>query len=73
MKFESNANSMFETEPGYNILHQYLVSSFRISIPWYPVGQRCSEHSIITWAAIWSNAPHSQIDAAAIPHLFMDN
>ena len=53
------------------IQHQFLSS--RISISLYPPTVRCNGHFKSTWAAVWSNAPYSQTDVRASPHLCMDD
>ena len=43
-------------------LSQHLDSSSRTSNQWYPLGALCNGHSRIKQDAVWSNAPHLQID-----------
>ena len=55
------------------LLSEDLVSSSTTSNLWYLLGAQCNGHSGITWAAVWSNAPHSHIDVRASPLLCMDD
>ena len=54
------------------LLSQRRVSSSKTVRPRAPCGARCIEHAVSTWSAVCSEAPHSQFDEGARPHLFMD-
>ena len=51
-------------------LSQHRVSSSKTVRP--PCGARCIGHAVRTWAAVCSEAPHSQFGKGARPHLCMD-
>ena len=53
-------------------LSQHRVSSFKTVRPRAPFGARCIMHAVNTWSAVCSEAPHSQFDEGARPHLCMD-
>ena len=53
-------------------LSQHRVSSSKTVRPRAPCGARCIGHAIRTWSAVCSEAPHSQFDDEARPHLCMD-
>ena len=53
-------------------LSQHRVSSSKTVRPRAPCGARCIEHAVRTWSAVCSEAPHSQFDEGARPHLCMD-
>ena len=51
---------------------QHRVSSSKTVRPRAPCGARCIGHIVSTWCAVCSEAPHSQFDKGARPHLCMD-
>ena len=53
-------------------LSQHRVSSSKTVRPRAPCGARCIGHTISTWSAVCSEAPHSQFGEGARPHLCMD-
>ena len=53
-------------------LSQHRVSSSKTVRPRAPCGARCIGHAVSTWSAVCSEAPHSQFDEGARPHLCMD-
>ena len=53
-------------------LSQHRVSSSKTVRPRAPCGARCIGHTVSTWSAICSEAPHSQFGEGARPHLCMD-
>ena len=53
-------------------LSQHRVSSSKIVRPRAPCGARCIGHTVSTWSAVCSQAPHSQFGEGARPHLYMD-
>ena len=53
-------------------LSQHRVSSSKTARPRVPCGARCIGHAVSTWSAVCSEAPHSQFDEGARPHLCMD-
>ena len=54
------------------LLSQHRVSSSKTVRPRVPCGTRCMGHTIRTWSAVCSEAPHSQFGEGARPHLYMD-
>ena len=54
------------------LLSQHRVSSSKTVRPRAPCGVRCIGHAVSTWSAVCSEAPHSQFDERARPHLCMD-
>ena len=54
------------------LLSQHRVSSSKTVRPRAPCGARCIGHAVSTWSAVCSEAPHSQFDVGARPHLCMD-
>ena len=54
------------------LLSQHRVSSSKTVRPRAPCGARCIGHAVSTWSAVCSEAPHSQFDEGARPHLCMD-
>ena len=55
------------------LLSQNRVSLSRANNPWYHPVARCTGHSRISRASVFSNAPHSLIDVGARPHLCLDD
>ena len=53
-------------------LSQHRVSSSKTVRPRAPCGARCIGHTVRTWSAVCSEAPHSQFGEGARPHLCMD-
>ena len=53
-------------------LSQHRVSSFKTVRPRAPCRARCIGHTVSTWSAVCSEAPHSQFGEGARPHLCMD-
>ena len=53
-------------------LSQHRVSSSKTVRPRAPCGARCIGHTVSTWSAVCSKAPHSQFGEGARPHLCMD-
>ena len=53
-------------------LSQHRVSSCKTVRPRAPCGARCIGQAVSTWSAVYSEAPHSQFDERARPHLCMD-
>ena len=53
------------------LLSQHRVSSSKIVRPRAPCGARCIGHTVSTWSAVFSEAPHSQFSEGARPHLCM--
>ena len=53
-------------------LSQHRVSSSKTVRPRAPCGARCIGHTVSTWSAVCSEAPHSQFGEGARPHLCMD-
>ena len=53
-------------------LSQHRVSSFKTVRPRAPCGARCIGHTVSTWSAVCSEAPHSQFGEGARPHLCME-
>ena len=53
-------------------LSQHRVSSSKTVRPRAPCNARCIGHAVSTWSAVCSEAPHSQFDEGARPHLCMD-
>ena len=53
-------------------LSQHRVSSSKTVRPRAPFGARCIGQAVSTWSAVCSEAPHSQFDEGARPHLCMD-
>ena len=53
-------------------LSQHRVSSSKTVRPRAPCGALCIGHIVSTWSAVCSEAPHSQFDEGARPHLCMD-
>ena len=53
-------------------LNQHRVSSSKTVRPRAPCGARCIGHTVSTWFAVCSEAPHSQFGEGARPHLCMD-
>ena len=53
-------------------LSQHQVSSSKTVRPRAPCGARCIGHAVNIWSAVCSEAPHSQFDEGAKPHLCMD-
>ena len=58
--------------PAVMLLSQHRVSSSKAVRPRAPCGVRCIGHAVSTWSAVCSEAPHSQFDEGARPHLCMD-
>ena len=54
------------------LLRQHRVSSSKTIRPCAPCDARCIEHTVRTWSAVCSEAPHSQFGEGARPHLCMD-
>ena len=54
------------------LLSQHRVSSSKTVRPRDLCGARCIGHAVSTWSAVCSEAPHSQFDEGAKPHLCMD-
>ena len=54
------------------LLSQHRVSSSKTVRPRAPCGARCIRHTVSTWSAVCSEAPHSQFGEGARPHLCMD-
>ena len=54
------------------LLRQHRVSSSKTVRPRAPCGVRCIGHAVSTWSAVCSEAPHSQFNEGARPHLCMD-
>ena len=54
------------------LLSQHRVSSSKTVRPRAPCGARCIGHTVSTWSAVCSEAPHSQFGERARPHLCMD-
>ena len=54
------------------LLIQHRVSSSKTVRPRAPCGARFIGHAVSTWSAVCSEAPHSQFDEGARPHLCMD-
>ena len=54
------------------LLSQHRVSSSKTVRPRAPCGVRCIGHTVRTWSAVCSEAPHSQFGEEARPHLCMD-
>ena len=53
-------------------LSQHRVSLSKTIRPRAPCGARCIGHTVSTWSAVCSEAPHSQFGEGARPHLCMD-
>ena len=53
-------------------LSQHRVSSSKTVRPRAPCGARCIGHTVRTWSAVCSEAPHWQFGEVARPHLCMD-
>ena len=53
-------------------LSQHRVSSSKTVRPHAPCGAQCIGHTVSTWSAVCSEAPHSQFGEEARPHLCMD-
>ena len=58
--------------PAVMLLSQYRVSSSKTVRPRTPCGARCIGHTVRTWSAVCSEAPHSQFGEGARTHLFID-
>ena len=54
------------------LLSQHRVLSSKTVRPRAPCGAQCIGHAVSTWSAVCSEAPHSQFDEGARPHLCMD-
>ena len=54
------------------VLSQHRVSSSKTDRPTIPRGARCVGHNEMMWSAVCSEAPHSQLDVGARPHLCID-
>ena len=54
------------------LLSQHRVSSSKTVRPRAPCGARCIGHTVSTWSAVCSEAPHLQFGEGARPHLCMD-
>ena len=54
------------------LLSQHRVSSSKTVRPRASCGARCIGHTVSTWSAVCSVAPHSQFGEGARPHLCMD-
>ena len=54
------------------LLSQHRVSSSKTVRPRVPCGAQCMRHTITTWPAVCSAAPHSQFGKGARPHLCID-
>ena len=54
------------------LLSQHRVLLSKTVRPRAPCGARCMGHVVSTWSAVCSEAPHSQFDEGARPHLCMD-
>ena len=54
------------------LLSQHRVLSSKTVRPRAPCGVRCIGHTVSTWSAVCSEAPHSQFSEGARPHLCMD-
>ena len=54
------------------LLSQHRVSSSKTVRPRAPCGARCIGHTVSTWSAVCSEAPHWQFGEGARPHLCMD-
>ena len=54
------------------LLSQHRVSSSKTVRPCVQCGARCIGHAVRTWSAVCSEAPHSQFDEGARPHVCMD-
>ena len=54
------------------MLSQHRVSSSKTVRPHAPCDAQCLGHAVRTWSAVCSEAPHSQFDGGARPHLCMD-
>ena len=54
------------------LLSQHRVSSSKTVRSRAPCNVRCIEHTVSTWSAVCSEAPHSQFGEGARPHLCMD-
>ena len=50
-------------------LSQHRVLSYKTVRPRAPCGARCIGHTVRTWSAVCSEAPHSQFGEGARPHL----
>ena len=53
-------------------LSQHRVSSSKTVRPRTPCGARCIGHAVSAWSAVCSEAPHSQFNEGARPHLCMN-
>ena len=53
-------------------LSQHRVLSSKTVRPRAPCGARCIGHTVSTWSAVCSEAPHSQFDEGARPHFCMN-
>ena len=53
-------------------LSQHRVSSSKTVRPRAPCGTRCIGHTVSTWSAVCSEAPHSEFGEGARPHLCMN-
>ena len=54
------------------LLSQHRVLSSKTVKPRPPCGAQCVGHTVSTWSAVCSEAPHLQFDEGARPHLCMD-
>ena len=54
------------------LLSQHQVSLSKTVRPRAPCGARCTRHTVSTWSAVCSEAPHLQFGEGARPHLCMD-
>ena len=54
------------------LLSQYQVSSSKTVRPRAPCGAQCIGHADSTWSVVCSEAPHSQFNEGARPHLCME-
>ena len=57
---------------GVMLLSQHRVLSASIARPRAPCGAQCIGHTVRTWSAVCSEAPHSRFGEGARPHLCMD-
>ena len=60
-----------ESDAGSGVISQHRVLSSKTVRPRAPCGAQYIEHTVRTWSAVCSEAPHSQFNEGARPHLCM--